>query len=150
MEKNTSLLKVSNTLQKQENFKSGHEKMVIFEEEIPLKNVKNDCLVTYVAVRCQLINRYWLVWDQSNCAQQLLKWKRSLVFPITALKWGTFFLIHLHFFLTDFSCQWIVWYRWATERLKHYTAKYQSPEAKHIMKARQAIGEVVWWHILLL
>ena len=47
--------------------------------------------MTYVAVRCQLINRYWLVWDQSNCAQQLLKWKRSLVFPITALKWGTFF-----------------------------------------------------------
>lgn len=58
MEKNTNLLKVSNTLQKQENFKSGHEKMVIFKEEIPLKNVKNDCLVTYVAVRCQLINRY--------------------------------------------------------------------------------------------
>lgn len=37
MEKNTSLLKVSNILQKQENSKSGHEKMLYLQEEIPLK-----------------------------------------------------------------------------------------------------------------
>lgn len=49
MGKNTSLLKVSNTLQRQENSKSGHEKMLYFQEEIPLKK-KIDYLVTYVAI----------------------------------------------------------------------------------------------------
>lgn len=28
--------------------------------------------------------------------------------------------------------------------------RYQSPEVKHILKARQATGKVFWWHVLLL
>lgn len=28
--------------------------------------------------------------------------------------------------------------------------RYQSPEVKHILKAREATGKVFWWHVLLL